>query len=97
MKTVNLGEVIICRAVGNGIRISAPIVACGEYDDKRQPSLYDMEQIAWEVKTRNRGVTGFAPDKSLTIEIEPPNPYRNQPSPTSPVATDGPLEKEKEK
>lgn len=86
VRTVNLGEIVICRAIGSGLRIPVPIAECGSYDDKRQPGLYDMQQIAWQVQTRNRGIAGFAPDKNLTIEIEPPDPLRNQPAfPPSPI------------
>lgn len=82
MKTVNLGEVIMCRAFNNGFRILAPVVECATYDDKRQPSLYDMQQIAWEVTSRARGSVGFGGARDLTIEITPPSDNsRNRPAP----------------
>lgn len=46
---------------------------CSVYDDKRLPSLDMMRQIAWEVKSRNRGPVGFAPDpEKMEIVITPP-------------------------
>ena len=82
MKTVNLGEVVICRAIGQGMRVTAPVVECATYDDKRQPSLYDMQQIAWEVSSRARGEVGFGGARGLEIEINPPSDAsRNQPMP----------------
>jgi len=82
MRTVNLGEVVMCRAFNNGFRINAPVVECATYDDKRQPSLYDMQQIAWEVSSRSRGAVGFGGARDLSIEITPPShESRNQPMP----------------
>jgi len=87
MKTVNLGEIIICRAIGQGLRITAPVVECITYDDKRVPSLYDMEQVAWEVKSRNRGAVGFGGARDLSIEITPPAPNKGQGQPGMPMPT----------
>ena len=51
-----------------------PVERCNVFDDKRVPSLFDMEQIAWHVTSRNRGPVGFEGEKQSEVHIEPPNP-----------------------
>ena len=55
-------ELTLCRA-GSGmadLRITRPVVECNSYDDKRQPSLNQLEKIAWRVCPDNRKkTTGF--------------------------------------
>jgi len=94
---INLQSVIFCRATSHGERITFPVSECSVYDDKRVPSLYDMQQIAWEVHSRNRGPAGFAGTGKLDIIVTPPDPYKNQqPMPTtSPIASAAQEEKSK--
>lgn len=61
------------------IEITYPISTCSVYDDKRMPSYYQMEQIAWIVQTRSRGPAGFAGNMNDVV-IRPPNtPGQYQP------------------
>jgi len=67
----------------NGMRpqvVEFSVERCSGYDDKRVPSLYDMEQIAWSVQSRNRGPAGFGQD-NVEIEIEPPVKAGQKPRP----------------
>lgn len=72
MRGINMQEEARCLRMGNqSVPITYLIERCSGYDDKRMPSLYDMEQIAWSIKCRVRGQTGFA-DNRRDVEIEPP-------------------------
>ena len=74
IRGLNLQEEVFCRAANPVMRVSFPVETCSLYDDKRIPSRWDMEQIAWVVQSRNRGPMGFAGESSrLQITIEPPN------------------------
>lgn len=64
------------------VKITIPVETCSVYDDKRMPSLYMMEQIAWEVTCRNRGPVGFAKDGTVDVVIQPrTNTFPNGPLP----------------
>lgn len=56
-------------------RISFPILECSGYDDKRLPSRWDMEQIAWvlatDVKTKQ---IGFKSPRQVAQEGHTPVP-----------------------
>lgn len=82
IRGVNLQEQIWCGAHGSPrIRIQFPIFDCNIFDDRRVPSLYQMEQIAWSVTSRNRGAVGFGGSAASEIHIEPPSESnKNQPS-----------------
>lgn len=71
MRGINMQEETRCLRMQPALRIVFPVATCNGYDDKRMPSLYDMEQIAWSIKCRVRGQTGFA-DNKRDVEIEPP-------------------------
>lgn len=81
IRGINMQERTICVRTAPAFPITFPILTCSGYDDKRQPSLYDMEQIAWNVQSRNRGPVGYAPDGSLNIEIQPPERQPGQQPP----------------
>jgi hypothetical protein len=70
----NNQELILCRAVGNqSVQVGFPVYECNSFDDKSQPPLYEMQNIAWIVRTRNRGPVGFTDTDSRTvITVEPP-------------------------
>ncbi len=69
-------EELRCLRMGqNSVRITYPVDKCSGYDDKRVPSLYDMEQIAWNIKCRGvRGQSGFAANTNNEVEVTPPDP-----------------------
>lgn len=91
---LNLQTVVFCRATAKGDRVTFPVSECSLYDDKRVPSLYDMQTIAWEVKSRNRGQAGFAGDGGMDIIVTPPDPYKNQQPQQAPVVSRGTPESE---
>lgn len=71
---LNREEVVYCRATGNqALRVTFPVVECSSFDDKAQPALYQMENIAWIVKSRNRGPVGFVGDGKTEVVVEPPS------------------------
>jgi hypothetical protein len=60
-RIVNCGQII------NGApRISFPVHSCTGYVDKRHPSLYEMEDIAWVLRSGARkGQIGFVRARDL--------------------------------
>lgn len=74
MRGINMQEHVRCLRMGSqSVPITYPIEKCSGYDDKRMPSLYDMEQIAWNIKCRLRGQTGFGQNEERDVEVQPPN------------------------
>lgn len=69
---INCEEIVICRSNGQGVRVSFPVVECSMYDDKSLPPLYEMQNIAWVIKSRNRGPMGFTEGNRTEITVEPP-------------------------
>jgi len=68
-------EIIECGALsgggdrlsGGGDRIRFKVTSCNAYRDSAQPSLQDMQELAWVLKTDNRTRTiGFVPAKKLS-------------------------------
>jgi hypothetical protein len=79
-KGMNLQQIVHCSFMGKSIGF--PVETCTTYDDRRNPSLYQMEQIAWEIKSRIRAPLGFAHNPLTEITIEPPT---NRPNTTTPA------------
>lgn len=84
MRGINLQEAVYCRAGGPvALHVRFPVERCTAFDDARTPSLWEMKEIAWEVKSRNRGPIGFAGEESgLVVTVEPPNKERFTPPTT---------------
>jgi hypothetical protein len=60
-------EIIECQELAYGHnRITFPVTSCSGYADRRRPSLREMEEIAWVLRSdpRKREI-GFVPAKSL--------------------------------
>jgi hypothetical protein len=76
---LNFEQHIFCRATQPGFRVTFPVEKCSVFDDKRVPSLYQMETIAWSIQSRNRGPMGFASDSKIEIVISPPERPPNAP------------------
>ena len=83
--------------VGRAFTVRFPVSECSAYDDKRMPSRYDMEQIAWMVQSKNRGPVGFAANGSMEVEIvSPAERFGNYPQqPAMPTQRDSSPDKEK--
>jgi hypothetical protein len=48
-------RIVECGRLSTGpTRIPFPVTSCSAYSDRRQPSLYDMEDIAWVLRTDAR-------------------------------------------
>lgn len=81
---LNFQTVVICRVSHPTMEMRFPVAECNIFDDKRVPSLYDMEQIAWEVKSRSRGKVGFKKGaENLEVKITPPR-EKNPDQPATP-------------
>jgi hypothetical protein len=60
-------RIVHCGALSDGdSRIPFPVSACSKYSDRRQPTLYDMEDIAWVLRTDpHRKSIGFVQAREL--------------------------------
>lgn len=84
IRGTNMQQDSFCLRLGGNtpVRITYPVEQCNGYEDKRMSSIYDMQQIAWTVATRNRGPVGFQTPETAEISIEPPSDAsKNRPVP----------------
>jgi hypothetical protein len=59
---------ISCRWLRHHPTVEYPVSQCSSYDDKRIPSKYDMEQIAWILITKSAGRSiGFVTAKQFRV------------------------------
>ena len=56
-------EVVACsRLSGHDARLTFSVTSCSGYSDRRLPSLYDMEDIAWILRSDpKKNEVGFKP------------------------------------
>lgn len=60
-------EATFCHTRGNSppLRITWKVTMCNDYEDKREPTLWQMEKIAWRFSVDNKKKTmGFLNPKS---------------------------------
>lgn len=79
IRGLNFQEVVLCHAYTPAFAVPFPVETCSIYDDKRVPSLYQMERIAWAVTSRSRGPVGFGGAGAQEVHIEPPIQSPQQP------------------
>lgn len=59
-------EIVHCGEVFGNPRIPFPVLSCSAYSDRRRPSVREMEEIAWILRSdAKKNVIGFVPAKSL--------------------------------
>lgn len=87
VRGINMQEVTLCRANNLPLTVRFPVETCSIYDDKRIPSFYQMEQIAWAVTSRSRGAVGFGGELTREIHIEPPDRSNSQQPAAAPPIT----------
>lgn len=59
-------EITHCSELYGSPRIRFPVLSCSAYSDKRRPSVREMEDIAWVLRSDARkNAIGFVPAKSL--------------------------------
>ena len=55
---------IHCQVSHPPMRMPTDITRCSEYEDRRTPASYEMEKIAWTLRTDQKGqVLGFTAPK----------------------------------
>ncbi len=53
-------RIVLCGRYDPPLRIPFQVAECTQYDDKRQPVLWELQQIAWNVRARETtGKSGF--------------------------------------
>lgn len=67
---------VYCRMLSqNPVQVRQPVYECSQYDDKRVPSRYDMEQIAWVLVTNKMGrAIGFVSAEEFRNRVGIPGP-----------------------
>src|SRR5687767_8295199 len=65
-QTLN-SQIIRCHALERAMEFS--VSECDSYDDRSQPSLWDMKEIAWALVTDSRRRIGFVPRKDWSEEL----------------------------
>jgi hypothetical protein len=81
---LNREELVYCGGIGPPFRVTFPVVECNRFDDKSQPPIYEMQNIAWIVRSRNRGPMGFTEGGRTEIVVEPPSrQYTTQEGPSN--------------
>lgn len=86
MRGINMQEEIRCLRLGQQPPlVRFPVADCNVYESKSSPSLYQMEQIAWQVTSRHRGPAGFGVEAQREVHIEPPVRNEGQPAVQMPV------------
>jgi len=59
-------EIVVCRPGLRGLRVPFAVTSCSEYEDRRQPTLYHLEEIAWVLRSdAKRKTVGFVEARSL--------------------------------
>lgn len=60
-------EIIECRMVDR--RISFAVTYCSQYVNKQEPTIHEMEEIAWILRSdAKRKTVGFVPSRTLKAE-----------------------------
>ena len=57
-------EIIECSALSVARRITFAVTSCTDYNDRRRPSRYDLEDLAWVLRTdsKTRAIGFVKPD-----------------------------------
>src|SRR5262245_26038730 len=59
-------EIVECAQLSRQGRITFPVISCSDYSDRRHPSLRDMEDIAWVLRSdARRKQIGFVRARDL--------------------------------
>ena len=48
-------KITICDRIFQPLHIPFPVMECSDYLDKRLPCIEDLEQIAWELRSKSAG------------------------------------------
>jgi hypothetical protein len=67
VKGARLGdEIVRCNVLGPQVRLRFPVTSCSAYDNRAQPTLWQMEEIAWVLRSSPRGKkVGFVEARKL--------------------------------
>lgn len=61
--------VTLCHYYGHPIVIARPVLRCNQFDDKKTPSEFEMQKIAWTLRTDQSGLAiGFKPPEKKAEE-----------------------------
>lgn len=78
VKGISASDVrVYCRFIStnSAVLVRQPVYDCNSYDDRRMPSRYDMEQIAWVLVTDKLGrKIGFMSAEEFRRNQNPPGP-----------------------
>lgn len=65
-------EIVQCSVLGRGDdnRITFKVMHCNSYTDARLPSIYEMRQMAWEIRTDRAKGIGFVSPRERAKDKE---------------------------
>ena len=53
-------RIVLCTSLYDPIRIPFKVLQCTDYEDRRLPNYKNMEEIAWQIRSKSAGsVAGF--------------------------------------
>jgi hypothetical protein len=53
-------RIVLCTSLFDPIRIPFKVLQCTDYEDRRLPNYKNMEEIAWQIRSKSAGsVAGF--------------------------------------
>lgn len=52
-------ELVVCHLFGDPLRIRGEVAECNMYEDRSQPTLHAMREIAWRVSSDKTRPIGF--------------------------------------
>jgi hypothetical protein len=67
VKGARLGdEIVKCNVLGSQAHLRFPVTSCSAYENRAQPTLWQMEEIAWVLRSSPRGKkVGFVEARKL--------------------------------
>ncbi len=69
-------RIVLCTSLYDPIRIPFKVLQCTDYEDRRLPSYKNLEEIAWQIRSKRAGsVAGFvtvpeAPETGGSQEVK---------------------------
>ena len=71
-------KIVFCNSLWDPIRLPFSVRQCSAYEDKRLPDIEDLEEIAWQLRSKSAGKrAGFI---GFTQAEIPPEPDQGSPA-----------------
>lgn len=64
-------KIVFCNSLWDPIRIPFSVRQCSAYEDKRLPEIEDLEEIAWQLRSKSAGARAGFVLSSESAESKP--------------------------